>query len=72
MHYIVDNVFVLSEEIPLILVGDYDNAHTSCVYLANVIESMNASNILSTPYWYDFVIEYDFAGTDPTDMAFIF
>lgn len=40
---------------------DGDMMH-ECVYI----------NLTPTPFWYDFVIEYDYGNTDPGDMAFIF
>ena len=50
-----------------------DCTYSVCYLPADAMVECIYINIQPQPYWYDFVIDYDFSSTsDPTDMAFIF
>lgn len=48
-------------------------AFSAAEFDGNVLAECIYINLTPTPFWYDFVIEYDYSDvSDPTDMAFIF
>lgn len=47
-------------------------AFSASEFDGNILAECVYVNLAPSPYWYDFVVEYDFSGTDPTEMAFIF